>query len=125
MKILPKFAIPAWRHDLNREVDLIEEVARLVGFEKIPSEIPSMNITPGTENPFVGFQDDCKFAFAALGLVRSLLILSPTRKEYEELLCSEDNRLWPHVKLQNALNEQESYLQTTLFLHSKSCSTKP
>ena len=35
-----KFAIPAWRHD-QREVDLIEEVARLVGFEKSQSEIPN------------------------------------------------------------------------------------
>lgn len=34
------FEIPTWRVDLKREVDLIEEVARLYGIEKIPSTSP-------------------------------------------------------------------------------------
>jgi phenylalanyl-tRNA synthetase beta chain len=34
------FAIPSWRVDLKREVDLIEEVGRLFGIEKIPSTPP-------------------------------------------------------------------------------------
>jgi len=34
------FKIPTWRVDLKREVDLIEEVGRLYGIEKIPSTPP-------------------------------------------------------------------------------------
>jgi len=34
------FAIPSWRVDLKREVDLIEEVGRLYGIEKIPATPP-------------------------------------------------------------------------------------
>jgi phenylalanyl-tRNA synthetase beta chain len=34
------FTIPSWRVDLKREVDLIEEVGRLFGIEKIPSTPP-------------------------------------------------------------------------------------
>ena len=34
------FRIPSWRVDLKREVDLIEEVGRLYGIEKIPSTPP-------------------------------------------------------------------------------------
>jgi phenylalanyl-tRNA synthetase beta chain len=34
------FVIPSWRVDLKREVDLIEEVGRLYGIEKIPSTPP-------------------------------------------------------------------------------------
>lgn len=36
-------AVPTFRHDLEREVDLIEEVARLYGFDKIPQE-PTMRV---------------------------------------------------------------------------------
>jgi phenylalanyl-tRNA synthetase beta chain len=31
---------PPWRHDLEREVDLIEEVARIHGYEEIPADRP-------------------------------------------------------------------------------------
>jgi phenylalanyl-tRNA synthetase beta chain len=34
------FKIPSWRVDLKREVDLIEEVGRLFGIEKIPATSP-------------------------------------------------------------------------------------
>ena len=34
------FGIPSWRVDLKREVDLIEEVGRLYGIDKIPSTPP-------------------------------------------------------------------------------------
>ena len=34
------FSIPTWRVDLKREVDLIEEVGRLFGVDKIPSTPP-------------------------------------------------------------------------------------
>jgi phenylalanyl-tRNA synthetase beta chain len=34
------FKIPSWRVDLKREVDLIEEIGRLYGIEKIPSTPP-------------------------------------------------------------------------------------
>ena len=34
------FSVPTWRVDLKREVDLIEEVGRLYGIEKIPSTPP-------------------------------------------------------------------------------------
>jgi phenylalanyl-tRNA synthetase beta chain len=37
---------PSWRHDLGLEVDLIEEVARLVGFDALPDELRPFR--PGT-----------------------------------------------------------------------------
>jgi phenylalanyl-tRNA synthetase beta chain len=37
---------PSWRHDLVLEVDLIEEVARLVGFDALPDELRPFR--PGT-----------------------------------------------------------------------------
>ncbi|MGQ0634613.1 MAG: phenylalanine--tRNA ligase subunit beta [Planctomycetaceae bacterium] len=35
-----QFVAPTWRRDLTREVDLIEEVARIHGYEKIPEDVP-------------------------------------------------------------------------------------
>lgn len=36
----PLFIIPTWRVDLKREVDLIEEIARLYGVDKLPGTTP-------------------------------------------------------------------------------------
>ncbi len=32
------FAVPGWRRDLSREIDLIEEVARIWGYDRIPED---------------------------------------------------------------------------------------
>ena len=37
-----RIAIPSFRRDLKREEDLIEEVARIHGYDKIPTTIPKM-----------------------------------------------------------------------------------
>ncbi len=37
---------PSWRHDISREVDLIEEVARLRGFDRLPDALQGAR--PGT-----------------------------------------------------------------------------
>ena len=34
------FVPPSWRRDLTREVDLIEEVARIHGYDQIPADVP-------------------------------------------------------------------------------------
>ena len=35
---------PSWRVDLDREADLIEEVARFYGYEKVPSVVPPLQV---------------------------------------------------------------------------------
>jgi phenylalanyl-tRNA synthetase beta chain len=41
---------PSWRNDLLTPADLVEEVARLVGYEAIPSLLPPHPLSPGLTN---------------------------------------------------------------------------
>ncbi len=41
---------PSHRSDLTREVDLVEEVARLIGYHQIPATLPVGNLTAGEES---------------------------------------------------------------------------
>ncbi|MDA9777576.1 phenylalanine--tRNA ligase subunit beta [Rubripirellula sp.] len=45
------FTPPSWRHDLTREADLIEEVARIHGYDKIPDDSP-IPVAPSAKRPF-------------------------------------------------------------------------
>ncbi len=42
---------PSWRHDLTRDVDLIEEVARIHGYDKIPEDAP-VPVIASAKRPF-------------------------------------------------------------------------
>ncbi|NQW55241.1 MAG: phenylalanine--tRNA ligase subunit beta [Chloroflexi bacterium] len=43
--------VPSWRSDLEIEADLAEEVARLYGYERIPTSIPSADLPPHRPSP--------------------------------------------------------------------------
>jgi phenylalanyl-tRNA synthetase beta chain len=50
-KLAVRLESPSWRHDLTREVDLIEEVARIHGYDKIPENEP-IAVAPSAKRPF-------------------------------------------------------------------------
>jgi phenylalanyl-tRNA synthetase beta chain len=60
------FAIPSWRHDIAIEEDLIEEVARHRGYERIDSELPPANLA-GEYHSTEGRKRALRRSLAALG----------------------------------------------------------
>jgi len=42
---------PSHRSDLGREIDFVEEVARLIGLDEIPAALPAASLTAGDEGP--------------------------------------------------------------------------
>ncbi|MBI2601663.1 MAG: phenylalanine--tRNA ligase subunit beta [Deltaproteobacteria bacterium] len=108
------FEIPSWRADLQREIDLIEEIARLEGYDKVPYEIPRLQISPGPENRYIEFNDDIKRSAANLGLTEIMTLPFLSEADVQNLRLSPLHGLWPKIKLANALNESVSLLQTSL-----------
>ena len=106
------FEVPLWRVDVTREIDLIEEVARLESFDKIPYRIPTMEIAPTKENPFINFVDEAKTVLAISGLSEVITYPFTSKKEYEFLLIHELHPLFPSVELANPLVSDDSWMQT-------------
>ncbi len=50
------FTPPFWRTDLEIDEDIIEEIGRLYGFNKIEAELPIRRISPAQENPMVNLK---------------------------------------------------------------------
>lgn len=62
---------PSWRHDLTREADLIEEVARVHGYDKIPSDSP-IPVTPSGRRPFDTAMERVRGILTAAGLSEAM-----------------------------------------------------
>lgn len=59
--------IPSWRFDLGLDVDLIEEIIRLYGYDKIPGENMIAAVSVGTINPLELLSMKIAHFFAARG----------------------------------------------------------
>jgi len=59
--------VPSWRSDLEIEADLAEEVARLYGYERIPTSIPSMDLPSHRASPTL-LRDRVRRLLADVGL---------------------------------------------------------
>ena len=87
----PSVPRPSWRSDLEREIDLIEEVARIHGYEHIPEDRPSPSPAPralasGSRTPTrslltgLGFDEAVTISFVPDELVGPLEV-GPDRGE--------------------------------------------
>src|SRR5207253_9218387 len=98
--------IPSYRRDLQREVDLIEEIIRAHGIEKIPSADRS-RFTPLSEA-------DRNFDFEAK-LRRDLIALGLTEARTSSLIArSEVAKTNGAIELRNPLSEDHVALRTSL-----------
>src|SRR5213082_129533 len=102
----PRWKIPSYRRDLQREVDLIEEIIRAHGIEKIPSADRS-RFTPLSEA-------DRNFDFETK-LRRDLIALGLTEARTFSLIArSEVAAANGAIELRNPLSEDHVALRTSL-----------
>jgi len=105
--------IPSYRPDITIEADLIEEVARLYGYDKIPASLPCIDITPAGLNSYQKLRDEVKSIMAQnLFEVINYSFINP--KFFDMLLLPQNSDLRRTVKLSNPLSEEQSVMRTTL-----------
>ncbi|MCX6111568.1 MAG: phenylalanine--tRNA ligase subunit beta [Proteobacteria bacterium] len=108
------FEIPFFRGDLEREVDLIEEVGRLMGFDKIPYHLPVMNLRTTPEDPFIEFQEHARTAAATLGLRETITFPFVALTDLAALGIEAGHPYYPSLSLANPLAESHQHMQTSL-----------
>tara|TARA_B110001454_G_scaffold66371_1_gene64623 strand:- start:1486 stop:2715 length:1230 start_codon:yes stop_codon:yes gene_type:complete len=103
-----KYLIPSYRNDLNFEVDLYEEIARVYGYDNIPSNV---NFT----FPSDSFVDDNELIDQK---VRNFLSANGFNEHYSNSLYSKDdcllNNKYKPVRLINPLSNEMRYVRNSL-----------
>src|SRR5579884_2231890 len=72
--------VPTHRPDLTLEEDLIEEIARIYGYDRVPLTLPRGDTTPGITSPSLVADREVRETLARCGLVEALT-LTLTRPE--------------------------------------------
>ena len=106
--------IPAFRIDLEREVDLVEEIARLVGYNEIPTSMPSIAMDYPQRDPLRTLRQDTGSSLTALGFYEAINYSFVSEKHSDLLGLAADDTRRQCVKLLNPLTEEQAVMRTML-----------
>jgi len=104
--------IPGFRPDLSREVDLIEEVARLAGFKGLPSTLPKG--WAGGLDRSQRAERALKRGLVGVGVSEAWTPSFMSDRDLDALGVEDDNPARRAVELRNPMTEDERWLRTTL-----------
>jgi phenylalanyl-tRNA synthetase beta chain len=104
------FTAPSWRHDLTREADLIEEVARIHGYDKIPEDSP-IPVMPSSKRTFDSATEKVRGVLTASGCSEAMTPSVVTEKLDQSLSPWTDR---PALMTQTAMLKGAKRLRRTL-----------
>lgn len=111
-------AVPSWRAgDVTRECDLIEEVARIVGFGNVP-ETNSLAVAAVFANPVDEAEGIVRSHLSSLGY--SEAVTPPFVSREQGALCGYFARLTP-LRIESPVNEKEPFLRNSIAATLAAC----
>ena len=105
---------PTFRVDLTREVDLFEEVARLVGYDKIPVTLPPVRAGMEPIEPSRLVRAEARAILEGLGLNEVITYSFISEGFCDDLRLPPDDERRNVVRILNPLSEEQSLMRTTL-----------
>ncbi len=105
------FSIPSWRDDLERPIDLVEEVVRLYGTEKIPSSVIQSPGLVGNDDAIVLFNRSVASALVGAGFNECV---NYTLRPAKEVAAWAPAAQVGALALANPFVEDQSHLRSTL-----------
>jgi phenylalanyl-tRNA synthetase beta chain len=99
--------IPSWRLDVEREIDVIEEVARVYGYDKFPNTLPSF--TGGViELPDAAKDAKVRASLLGLGYDEAVSLTFISKQDAQQFSTA------PALELANPLSAEASAMRTSL-----------
>jgi len=106
--------VPTFRPDISLEADLIEEVARMYGYDKVPQTLPQGESTRGARTKRQSLIQKVRQILTGCGLYEVITYSFHSRTEFDRLGVPADSPLRNTVALQNPLSEEQAVMRTLM-----------
>ncbi len=105
--------VPSWRGDLVDPYDIVEEVGRHIGYDRIGLRVPVPPVSRGLD-PVIRDRRAALRAAAGIGFTEILTLPFASSEELDHLGIPADDARRRLIRLANPLAETHPYLRTTL-----------
>ncbi len=106
--------VPYWRTDVRIQDDVAEEVARILGYDRLPTALPRGTIPPAEPQPLQEFRERVRDALAASGLQEVITYPLMDRESLAQALSPQEWAAHPPLRVANPMSRELEYLRTTL-----------
>ncbi|MBI5187379.1 MAG: phenylalanine--tRNA ligase subunit beta [Nitrospinae bacterium] len=107
-------SVPTFRTDITREIDLIEEIARLEGYNNIQPSMPKCAIVEPERPGLAFFKQNIKNIFAGFGFQEIITYSFINKEAYAHLQIPEESPLRNWVSIINPISQEQDVLRTVL-----------
>ncbi len=105
--------VPYWRADITIEEDLVEEVARIIGYDDVPMTLMSTQIPHHEPRPEQQVREKIRDAFIASGMEETISYSATSIDALQKVEVSTDGPDAP-LRLANPMSGEMDHMRTTL-----------
>ncbi|MBI4847542.1 MAG: phenylalanine--tRNA ligase subunit beta [Nitrospirae bacterium] len=105
---------PSFRQDIQRDIDIIEEIARLYGYDKIPVTLPNIKMRPAPVNKRQDLIRAIKNSMSRSGLTEVINYSFFNPDTLDKLNVPFDDKRRNLILVKNPLKKEEAAMRTTL-----------
>jgi phenylalanyl-tRNA synthetase beta chain len=106
--------VPSYRNDLHLHQDLTEELARVYGYERIPTTVPLARLQPVEEPETWRLAERARDALAAAGLTEAICLPFVPPGDCDALRLAPDDPRRTQLTIVNPIKDEEPRLRTNL-----------
>jgi len=104
------FSVPSFRTDIVREIDLIEEVARMYGYEKVKPTLPYLPAAPSPRSPLSCLKERIRGLLTSLGFDEAINYSFTSSRLTTALGLPVDRA----IRLTNPISSEQDIMRTSL-----------
>lgn len=109
-----KVYVPTFRADIEGRADIAEEVARIYGYDNIPTTMMQGRVVAGGKNKKQKLEDVIRDSLTASGLYEAMTYSFIDPKENDMVLIPEGDKRRNMVTISNPLGEENSVMRTSM-----------